>query len=237
MVITLAFDVYGTLIDTQGITSLLGRLVGEQANACSKAWREKQLEYSFRRGLMQKYQNFAQCTSDALDYTCSTLNLPLSPQQKQELLEAYSFLPAFADVAQGLSQAQKAGFRLFAFSNGSTTALEKLLTNAGIRKFFVDLVSADEKQTFKPDPKIYDHFLQRSGALKEEAWLVSSNPFDVIGAAACSMNSAWVQRSENSIFDPWEFQPNMIVKSLLDLTKGIQANMELRKTKTKQGPS
>ncbi|RMF46291.1 MAG: haloacid dehalogenase type II, partial [Deltaproteobacteria bacterium] len=50
---TLAFDVYGTLIDTHGVLTALEKLVGDKALAFSNSWRDKQLEYSFRKGLMQ----------------------------------------------------------------------------------------------------------------------------------------------------------------------------------------
>jgi 2-haloacid dehalogenase len=73
MVITLAFDVYGTLIDTGGVMVLLGKYVGDKAPEFSRVWREKQLEYSFRRGLMQNYENFALCTTNALDYTSAPI--------------------------------------------------------------------------------------------------------------------------------------------------------------------
>jgi 2-haloacid dehalogenase len=65
----LAFDVYGTLIDPHGIVIKLQELVGVKAEEFSRVWREKQLEYSFRRGLMRSYETFAVCTSQALDYT------------------------------------------------------------------------------------------------------------------------------------------------------------------------
>jgi 2-haloacid dehalogenase len=69
MAITLGFDVYGTLIDTHGIIVTLERFIGSKAAEFSRAWRDKQLEYSFRRGLMQNYENFAVCTGNAFDYT------------------------------------------------------------------------------------------------------------------------------------------------------------------------
>ena len=67
MAVTLAFDVYGTLIDTQGVTAALAPHAGGRAADFSRAWRDKQLEYSFRRGLMKSYRNFAVCTAEALD--------------------------------------------------------------------------------------------------------------------------------------------------------------------------
>jgi 2-haloacid dehalogenase len=219
MAITLAFDVYGTLIDTHGVVVMLGKHVGEKAPEFSRIWREKQLEYSFRRGLMQNYQNFAFCTSNALDYTCAYFKAPLSQDDKQELLDAYKVLPAFDDVKAGLDLARNAGFRMFAFSNGSAEAVQALLINAGIREYFIDVVSVDEMKSFKPNPGVYCHFLRRAGATGADAWLISSNPFDVIGAISSGMRAAWVKRTPEALFDPWGIEPTLTVTSLLQLTQ------------------
>jgi 2-haloacid dehalogenase len=90
MAITLAFDVYGTLIDTHGLITVLQALVGGNAMDFSRTWRDKQLEYSFRRGLMQNYETFAVCTSQALEYTCAYYKVPLTEDQKNELRHALS---------------------------------------------------------------------------------------------------------------------------------------------------
>src|SRR5262249_30625971 len=141
MAVTLAFDVYGTLIDTHGVTSALKAHAGDRAADFSRTWREKQLEYSFRRALMRNYENFAACTAHALDYTSAHYKVALDPKDKAALLGAYRALPAFADVKEGLARAKQAGFRMFAFSNGATDAVEALLAHAGIRELFVDVVS------------------------------------------------------------------------------------------------
>jgi 2-haloacid dehalogenase len=221
MAITLAFDVYGTLIDTHGVISALEKHAGEKAAEFSRTWREKQLEYSFRRGLMRNYEIFAVCTSDALDYTSAFFKVPLSREQKEELLGAYRILPAFDDVADGLARAKKSGFSLFAFSNGSREAVETLLKHAGIREHFIDVVSVDEIKSFKPDPDVYHHFLKRAGASGTDAWLISSNPFDVIGAISSGMRAAWVKRSPDALFDPWGIEPTLTVQSLSDLAGRI----------------
>ena len=192
MVTTLAFDVYGTLIDTNGVIIALEKHVGNKASEFSRTWREKQLEYSFRRGLMQNYENFDICTSNALDYTSSYFKVLLSQKEKEGLMSAYKVLPAFDDVDDGLAKAKKAGFRMYAFSNGSADAVETLLKNTGIRDYFIDVVSVDEMKSYKPNPGVYSHFLRRAGALGANAWLVSSNPFDVIGAISTGMRAAWI---------------------------------------------
>ena len=227
MAITLAFDVYGTLIDTQGVILTLETFIGDKAPEFSRAWREKQLEYSFRRGLMQNYENFAVCTRDSLEYTSSYFKVPLSLTNKDEVLKSYEKLPAFDDVEEGLIRAKHAGYRIFAFSNGSADAVETLLKNAGIRDHFLGVVSTDEMKSYKPNPGVYSHFLRRSGASGANAWLISSNPFDVIGAISSGLRAAWIKRSPDAVFDPWGIEPTITVNSLLNLS--IQIDNEYRR--------
>lgn len=221
MAITLAFDVYGTLIDAQGVVVALENYVGSKAAEFSRVWRDKQLEYSFRRGLMGNYENFSVCTSNALDYTSSYFKVQLSQKDKEGLLGEYRVLPAFGDVEEGLVRAKKSGFRMFAFSNGSADAVETVLKNAGIREYFIGVVSVDEMKSYKPNPAVYGHFLSRAGALGANAWLISSNPFDVIGAISFGMRAAWVKRSPDALFDPWGIEPTLTVNSFLNLAEQI----------------
>jgi len=219
--ITLAFDVYGTLIDTNGVLNLLETMIGEKAKDFSDRWREKQLEYSFRRAAMMNYVTFAECTLHALEYTCKYCKSNLTQEQKNELMAIYAILPAFEEVKVALSKLKEKGYRLFAFSNGKAEAVEKLLNNAGIRDLFLGVVSVDDIKIFKPSPGAYAHFLRTSESKGDEAWLISSNPFDVTGSISSGMKSAWIQRSEESIFDPWEISPTITAKSLVDFTNKI----------------
>ncbi|MCW8890415.1 MAG: haloacid dehalogenase type II [Sedimenticola sp.] len=221
MPLTFAFDVYGTLIDTAGITQSLERLVGDQAGLFSSRWREKQLEYSFRRGLMQDYVDFSICTREALEYTALQLNLPLAEDDKAALLDAYRHLPVFQDTADALNRLTQADHRLFAFSNGLPDDLESLLATAGIRDQFIDIVSVHEIKTFKPNPAVYQHFLQRSGATADLCWLISSNPFDLLGGQSVGLHTAWIQRSQANLFDPWGRAPDLTLDSLAELPESV----------------
>jgi 2-haloacid dehalogenase len=170
---------------------------------------------------MQNYASFAQCTAQALDYTCEAFAAGLSAQQKSQLLQAYTCLPAFADVVPALTRLQAAGFRLFAFSNGGADAVTGLLDSAGLTRYFDGVVSVEEMQTFKPAPAVYSYFLRQAGATGDSTWLVSSNPFDVIGAVSAGLRAAWVRRSNATVFDPWGIDPTLIVTSLAELQDGI----------------
>ncbi len=214
---TLAFDVYGTLIDTHGVVTLLESMIGDRAAAFSQSWRDRQLEYSFRRGLMGAYDTFDVCTRQALDYTAMQYGCDLSQSDRQRLMASYLVLPVFGDVVDSLEQLQQAGHRLFAFSNGTRQAVTSLLDHAGITHCFIDIISVDEKKTFKPDPLCYQHLLSRTAADAASSWLISSNPFDVIGARGAGLSAAWVQRSRQAIFDPWGIEPTVTITTLAEL--------------------
>ena len=219
MSLTLGFDIYGTLIDTHGLIGELTPLVGSQAIEFSRVWRDKQLEYSFRRGLMRDYQNFGVCTRDALNYTDEFMQAGLSDEVKTSLLSMYRKLPAFSDVEENLQKISDKGFRLFAFSNGTADAVEGLLEHAGISHFFEGIVSVDSRQSFKPNPDIYQYFLDTTQSEAGKSWLVSSNPFDVIGAINIGMQAAWLKRSSSAVFDPWGVEPTMRIESLRELVE------------------
>lgn len=218
---TLAFDIYGTLFDTGSVVANLRDIAGNKAKEFSLTWRDKQLEYAFRRGLMQDYENFGVCTSNALDYTCAFYEIQPSKEQRSLLLDTYNALPIYSDVEDGLQKLKDKNFRLFAFSNGTERVVNSLLSKSDIRHYFDGIVSVDDVKTFKPDPLAYRHFMHATDAVISNTWLISSNTFDIIGAVSSGMRAAWVQRSKKAIFDPWGIEPTLIVNNLIELDKII----------------
>jgi 2-haloacid dehalogenase len=221
MATTVAFDVYGTLIDTSGVIAALEKTAGGEAAALSDLWRQKQLEYSFRRGLMQNYRDFSVCTRQALDYASAFLDVDISDADKQSLMEGYKVLPAYSDVEEALPRLKQSGIRMFAFSNGRAEDVRGLLANAGIEGYFEGVVSVDDIRSFKPNPAVYAHFLRQAGASGSDSWLVSGNPFDVIGALSAGLRGVWVKRSAGAVFDPWEIQPTVTISDLGELLDAL----------------
>ena len=219
---TLAFDVYGTLIDTSGVNDLLKQYIGDKTEVFMDLWRSKQLEYSFRRGLMKRYEKFSVCTRNALDYSDAYLNTGLTEDQKKSLMQKYRVLPAFSDVKESLIKLKTSNCRMFAFSNGFGEDVKNLLKNAEIDKCFEDVISVDDIKTFKPNPDVYTYFLNKTSSKAAESWLISGNPFDVIGAGSIGMNTAWVKRSPNQVFDPWEIKPTVTIKCLTELYEVLE---------------
>ncbi|MBW7471591.1 haloacid dehalogenase type II [Marinobacter sp. M216] len=221
MTMRLAFDVYGTLVDPMGMSDLLKQDAGEEAEAVAALWREKQLEFSFRKGLMKVYEDFGVCTRQALRFAMATHKLALSEQRENELLTAYLSLPAFDDSLPAL-QALKGQYPLFAFSNGSYPALEKVLGHNGLLEQFEGLVSVDDLKTFKPDPAVYTYARRATGAWDEPLCLVSSNAWDVIGARAAGLLAVWVKRDAAKVFEDWGIEPSAVISSLSELPETLK---------------
>lgn len=220
---TLAFDVYGTLIDTHNVVCSLEKFLGaEHASNFSKRWRDKQLEYSFRLGLMRRYKDFNFCTKAALEFTANEFehryNCVLSATQKDHLSAQYAKLPAFDDVLPALLRLREEQHRCFAFSNGSQLAVENLLNRAGLGEFFEGIISCEEIESYKPNPDVYQHFVAKTNSNLNDTWLISSNSFDIIGATATGWKTAWLKRTTDMQLDPWNMQPTKVLQSLAQLS-------------------
>lgn len=218
--ITLAFDIYGTLIDTNGITIALSAYTQEPLRI-AQTLRDKQLEYSFRRGLMRQYEDFSVCTRQALDYVDAFYELKFNSANKANIMQAYSQLPAYPEVADALKTLSSEGYRLFAFSNGSHATVEKLLRYAAIDQYFRQIISVEDVRSFKPDPAVYRYFLKKAHAQVENSWFISGNSFDLLGAQAVGFRSVRIQRTGAGIFNEWGIEPTLHITRLSELPAAL----------------
>ena len=215
----LAFDVYGTLINTYGMVDLLQRYIGEEkALPFATMWRDKQLEYSFRRSMMDRYEPFYTCTTNALDYCIEAFKVTITRDQHFSLVKKYQNLPVYKDVVASLeSLSGRSDLQLYALTNGPHEDVEKLFHDNGIDQYIRDIISADEIRKYKPDPSIYRHFVERTQGKADESYLVSGNAFDILGAVNFGMKGIWIRRSETQLMDPWGGNATHTIQSLHEI--------------------
>jgi 2-haloacid dehalogenase len=217
----IGFDVYGTLVDPLAMSAELEAIAGRRAAEMSATWRAKQLEYSFRRTLMDAYANFDVCTRDALRYAARATDVDLSEVEEQRLIDAYLDLEPYGDVVPGIQQLREKGHKLVAFSNGVEPSLRELLGRSGVLDHLDGIVSVDAIQTFKPHPAVYLHLAAELDSRPEETWLVSSNYWDVIGGRQAGLHAAWLQRDPAAIKDPWGIEPDLVVGSIEEFARTL----------------
>ena len=218
----LAFDMYGTLVNPLRIWQQLEQFIPGDTSDTSGAqriaevWRQKQLEFTFRLTVMERYEDFEQVTRKALDYALAMAGKHLDADQKIMLMAQYNDLERFADVEPGLQRLKEAGYTMVVFSNGSPSMLNAIMQTARLNEYFQGFVSVDEVKVYKPSPKVYLHVAERLGRAIENVRLISSNPFDVIGARNTGMQAAWIDRS-GGLFDTLDARPDIVVGTLLEL--------------------
>lgn len=213
----LAFDMYGTLVDPIRIWKRLERYVAdEDALQVAEVWRQKQIEFTFRLTVMEHYEDFEWVTRRALDHALAAAGRDLNSEQKDELMAQYNDLEKFPDVEAGLQRLKDLGCKMVVFSNGTPAMLKALMDKEGLHPYFEGFVSVDEIGFYKPSPKVYQHVADRLERPIEEVRLISSNPFDDVGAESAGMQAAWVDRS-GGLFDPLGSTPEITVETLTEL--------------------
>lgn len=216
----LAFDVYGTLVDPIRVWTRLDGYTPGRARQVAELWRQKQLEYSFRMTVMERYQDFEWVTARALEYALAVVGVELTPPQVAGLLRQYDDLEPFPEVGEGLEALRGLGLGMVAFSNGSPRMLSAVLASSGLAARFEAVVSVHDVRAFKPSPRVYQHLLATVRRPADEVMLVSSNPFDVIGAQAVGVEAAWVNRAGGP-FDTITAPPALIVPNLTSLARTL----------------
>ena len=213
----LCFDAYGTLYDVFSVTALCEELFAGHGNALAQLWRVKQLQYSMMRSLMGRHRDFWQLTLDGLVYAARSLQLDLTADKRERLMNAYLSLNAFPDVKPGLQALKKQGLRLAVLSNGEPKMLEAAARSAGIAELLDANLSVEEVRIGKPSPRVYNLGAERLGVRNAELGFVSSNSWDVAGAASAGLNTFWIQRRAAEPPEELGFGADRVLKAITDL--------------------
>jgi 2-haloacid dehalogenase len=212
-----AFDAYGTLFDVFSVTAFCEQLFPRKGNALAQLWRAKQLQYSLLRSLMGRHKDFWQLTEDGLVYTSKSLKLDLTPEKRKRLMEAYFSLAAFPDVKPGLVALKKHGLKLAILSNGEPRMLEAAAKSAGIYDMLDRIISVEEVGIFKPSPQVYNLGPERMNVSNAKLGFVSSNSWDINGAASAGLMTFWIQRSAGEPPEELGFNADQVVSAITDL--------------------
>ena len=210
----LVFDAYGTLYDVHSVIARCESLFPARGAVLSHLWRQKQLEYTWLRSLMGRYENFEAVTDSALRHACSALGLTLSNDAARELLQAYRRLDAFPEVADALAGLRDC--RLAILSNGSPEMLNALVRHSGLNRMLDAVISVDEVRIFKPHPTVYRLAPAKLQVRAEDIGFVSSNYWDVCGAASFGFQAFWINRAK-AVADGLGPRPQAVLEQLTDL--------------------
>jgi 2-haloacid dehalogenase len=186
------FDAYGTLYDVHSVAAVTEAAFPGHGDLITQIWRIKQLEYSWLRSLMGRYEDFAIVTRDALAYTVRTLGLTCDAATFSRIIDKYLSLDLYPDALAALGAMKDR--KLAILSNGSPAMLAPLVANSGLDRLLDATISVDAAKDFKPRPDAYALIETTLGIAPAEVLFVSSNPWDVCGAKSFGLTVAWIER-------------------------------------------
>jgi 2-haloacid dehalogenase len=186
------FDAYGTLFDVHSVVEA-GREITSDPATLSATWRQKQLEYTWLRALMGRYEDFWAVTDAALRHAVRRLGIPVTQAQLGRLMNAYLSLACFAEVPAALERLAPRPRAIL--SNGSPRMLEAVVAGSGLGPSLAHVLSVDTVKTYKPAPAVYALGPKALGVPAGDLLFVSSNAWDVAGAKAFGYQVAWCNRT------------------------------------------
>ena len=187
------FDAYGTLFDIHSPTNTIAGELGEKAPAVSDLWRQKQLQYTWLRSLMGEYVDFWQVTGDGLDYALAAHGID-NPGIRQKLMDLYLSIDAYPDAVPTLTALKERGYQTAILSNGSRMMLEAATENSGLAPLLDRVLSVEEVGIYKPDSRVYQLAVDKTGAQPEQICFVSANSWDCAGGANFGFQNAHINR-------------------------------------------
>ena len=188
------FDAYGTLFDVNSAAARHRDSLGPAADALSATWRRKQLEYTWLRSLMGVHADFWEVTTAALDHACERHGIGDGALRSQ-LMESYRRLSAYPEVPEMLAAIRDGGFKTAILSNGTPAMLQSAVAAAGIGALLDQVLSVEEVGIYKPHPTVYQLAVDRLGAPAQRICFLSSNGWDIAGAAQFGFRAIWINRA------------------------------------------
>ena len=188
-----AFD-YFVIFNPNSVVPEVEKAFPGKGTEFTKAWRAKQFEYGFLRSITGRHEDFFKVTEDALVYTAAAMQLPLPPEVRQRLLNAYLSLQPWPDAVPALRQLKAAGVRIITIANFSGRMLRANAERAGIVDLFDELLSTEVNGTYKPDPRAYALGMERLALSKEEIAFAAFGGWDAYGAKSFGYPTYWVNR-------------------------------------------
>lgn len=193
-VAAVVFDAYGTLFDVRSVQTRADEFFPGRGAAIADGWRTRQIDYTRLRSMAGRYEPFSVVTRDALTATLAALGLSASDEQVTQLGEAYLSLTPFAETREVLESLAAAGVPRLILTNGDRGLIDPLIAESGLGGLIDAVLSADQVQTFKVDPRVYQLAVDHVAAPASRILFVSANQWDAVGAGWFGFTSAWVNR-------------------------------------------
>jgi 2-haloacid dehalogenase len=186
----LTFDCYGTIADwNTGMLGALEPVAGERAAMLLDAYHQAESVLEART----EWCPYREILTDGLAWAARRSGVALHPAAGKALVDAWSGMPVFPDVAEALSMLVSSGWRLAVLTNCDDDLFTA--TSAKLPVSFEVVVTAEQVRSYKPDMGHFRKFAEITGATPVN-WIHVANSWvhDILPASRMGLRSVWVDR-------------------------------------------
>ena len=230
-VTTLAFDIFGTVLDLTGsLVAPTDRFLKELGSDLTGVdfypqWRARQRIEQYQDTLvMLGHSGYLETCRRALAYALRANGVEFRPEQVEEFMAIWQDLSPYPDSLTGLRRLSKT-YRLVALSNGEPDYLLHLARNR-IGFEFDKIISVEEAGAFKPHPAVYRAAARLMDVEPAEVMMVAAHSFDIMGARACGFRGAYVNRYKLPYEDTDKYTPDLVVEDFSRLADVLLGEAE-----------
>lgn len=144
----------------------------------------------------------------------------LSDADADELLAAFGRLTPHPEVPEALERLRGTGLAVVTLSVGNAANVERLFRDSGMGDLVTRHLSCEAVGKWKPALDPYLHACHEVGVAPAEAWMVAAHAWDLSGARAAGMKTAWLSRLEGR-FDPNFESPDVQGRDLMDVVTHV----------------
>ena len=218
----IAFDAF-PIFDPRSAFKVVKEQFPEHGDDLRKAWFKKIFGYTWLRTSGKQYKNFWHVMEDALQFSAKSMQLELTPEKQENIMNACLRLPVWKDVKPALEALKEQNIRLAFLSNMTEDMLRENLQHNGIENYFEFVLSTDRAQAFKPAPKAYQLGVDAFGLQKEEIAFTAFAGWDAVGATWFGYPTVWVNRLGFPL-EKLDAIPHASGRNLKTLTDFVGAN-------------
>lgn len=215
------FDVNETLLDLETMRTSIGEALDGQEELTT-LWFSTMLHHSLVTTVTGDYQDFGKIGVAALMMVAKNNNIDITEEQAVTAIKTPLLsLPAHPDVKAGLKALKDQGYKLVSLTNSSNKGVETQFKNAGLTDYFDKRMSIEDIKVYKPDLRAYVWALEQLNIKPEEALMVAAHGWDVAGAKAAGLQTAFVARPGKALY-PLAQKPDYVVKDLSELVEALK---------------
>ena len=185
-----AFDIIGTVFPLEPLRSSVVAIGLPPAGL--EGWFAAGCRDAFAMAAVDDFKPFATVLEAALDGVLAEQGLDPPEHERKALVKQLVTLDARDGTREAFSLLVDAGIPVMALSNGAKSSTKKLLARADLSDLVQEIVSVDEVKLAKPRMEVYLHAAKRAGVEPAELALVAAHPWDINGAIAAGLVTAYI---------------------------------------------